>query len=77
MLAQQVNMIPDELIGSLGDTHIYSNHVEQVETQMNRESYSIPTLKLKKAKDIYSYKYSDFKIENYESHPAIKAPISV
>lgn len=77
MIAQQVNMIPGELIGSLGDTHIYSNHITQVDEQLKRTSFDIPILKLNKAKDIYSYKFEDFEILNYECHPAIKAPISV
>jgi thymidylate synthase len=78
MLAQQTNMIAGELIGSLGDTHVYSNHVEQIKEQLGRESKgSSPKLVLNKAKDIFSYKFEDFTIEGYEAHPSIKMPIAV
>jgi thymidylate synthase len=78
MFAQQVDMVPSELIGNLGDTHIYSNHVEQLKEQMTRSSKSdMPTLKLNKAKDIFSYTYEDFDVQNYDAHPNIKMPIAV
>jgi thymidylate synthase len=76
MIAQQVNMVPHELIGSLGDTHLYSNHLEQVNVQLDREPMELCTLELKKADNIFSYSYEDFKILNYSSHPAIKASLS-
>jgi thymidylate synthase len=79
MIAQQVGMVPGELIGNLGDTHLYDNHIEYVEKQLARESKSEPPqLVLNKAKDIFSYKYDDFKIENYDPHPNWKGvPIAV
>lgn len=79
MFAQQVNMVPDELIGNLGDTHIYNNHIEQIKEQLKRDvfKYDAPKLKLKKVKDIFSYKFEDFEIEGYECYPIIKMPISV
>jgi len=76
MIAQQVNMVPHELIGSLGDTHLYNNHLEQVEELLSREPMELPTLELEEVVDIFSYSYEDFKILNYSSHPAIKAPLS-
>lgn len=77
MIAQQVNMIPGELIGSLGDTHVYLNQIEMFENeQKNNEGYELPTLKLNKAKDIFSYKYEDFEIVNYKSNKVIKYPLS-
>jgi len=79
MIAQQVNMVPDQLVGTLGDTHIYSNHIDYVKEQMTRGSKAEqPTLKLNKAKDIFSYKFEDFEICDYDSHPNWKSiPIAV
>jgi thymidylate synthase len=78
MIAQQTNMVSGELIGNLGDTHIYSNHIDQINEQLDRTSIPcVPILKLNKAKDIFSYKFEDFTIEGYEAHPSIKMPIAV
>ena len=79
MLAQQTNMVAGELIGNLGDTHLYSNHIEFVEKQLVRESIPCsPKLKLNKAKDIFSYKFEDFEIVGYDAHPNWKGvPIAV
>tara|TARA_Y100001937_G_scaffold81004_1_gene109610 strand:- start:1151 stop:2170 length:1020 start_codon:yes stop_codon:yes gene_type:complete len=79
MIAQQVNMVPGELIMNLGDVHIYNNHIEPLKEQLKRESkiMELPKLILNKAKDIFSYKFEDFKIEGYEAHPTIKMKISV
>lgn len=77
MVAQQVNMVPGDFIWSGGDCHIYLNHIEQVKLQLSRKEYSLPTLKLNKAKDIFSYKYEDFEILNYQCHPKIEAEIAV
>jgi thymidylate synthase len=79
ILAKEVNMVPDELIGNLGDCHIYSNHVEQVKEQISRTPYKLPTLKFEVTnllENLMDWKPSDFSILNYESHPAIKAPLS-
>ncbi len=71
-------MVPDELIGSLGDTHIYSNHIEQIKEQMKRSSKSEqPKLVLNKAKNIFSYTHEDFNMQDYHAHPSIKMPLSV
>ena len=79
MIAQQVNMVPGELIMNLGDTHIYTNHIAPIKEQLKRNSKTmeLPKLVLNKAKNIFSYKYKDFKIEGYDAHPSIKMDISV
>lgn len=118
MIAKAVNMIPDELIGNLGDVHLYPNHIEQAKEQIGREMtweeqvqwvmkntdvemenlyiteaaaalekstrepYPLPTLKIesevkwKEGDCLPTYSVSDFSLENYKSHPAIKAPLS-
>ena len=79
MFAQQVNMIPGELIGNLGDVHIYDNHVSYVKEQLTRNpNRKAPQLKLRKADNIFSYNYEDFEILNYEADPNWKdVPIAV
>lgn len=81
IIAQTVGMEPGELIFVGGDTHIYSNHVEQVKEQLSREPFQFPTLlinkELKDVKDIEELQLTDFKIEGYESHPSIKAEMAV
>jgi thymidylate synthase len=78
MLAKQVNMVPDELIGNLGDCHIYKNQIDGVNEQLNRESYELPTLKLsdKIVDDISEYTLDDIILENYKSQPKIHFPLS-
>ena len=78
ILANEVNMIPDELIGNLGDTHLYLNHIEQAKEQIGRDSFELPTLKIldSKVDDIAHYEISDFELHNYQSHLTIKAPLS-
>jgi len=79
MFAQQVNMKPGELIGNLGDTHIYNNHYTYVKEQLTRNTNrKAPQLKLRKADNIFSYKYEDFEILNYEADPNWRnVPIAV
>jgi thymidylate synthase len=78
MIAQVVDMEPGEFVHTFGDVHIYSNHVEQVQLQLSREPYPLPTMKLNAAvKDIFEFRFEDFTLENYQSHPAIKAPVAV
>ena len=77
ILANEVNMIPDELIGNLGDTHLYSNHIEQAKEQIGRTSFDLPTLKTDvKIDGICCATPDDFVLEGYQYHPTIKAPLS-
>ena len=77
LLANEVGMIPDELIGNLGDVHLYSNHIEQAKEQIGRTSFDLPKLKTDvKIDGICCATPDDFVLEEYQSHPAIKAPLS-
>ena len=78
MVAQVCELDLGDFIWTGGDTHIYSNHFEQVATQLAREPRVLPTMKINpEVKDIFSFKYEDFKLENYEPYPGIKAPVAV
>lgn len=78
MIAKVCNLDLGDFIWTGGDTHIYSNHFEQVATQLAREPKALPTMKINpEVKDIFSFKYEDFTLENYEPHPGIKAPVAV
>jgi len=94
IIAKEVDMIPDELIGNLGDTHLYSNHIEQAKEQINREPYDLPTITITERnwyqhqlvkerlgektfkEKILSYRPDCFELNDYQSHPKIKAPLS-
>ena len=78
MIAKQVNMIPEELIGNLGDVHLYLNHIEPIKEQLTRKPYELPTVKIsdRVVNDISEYTLDDIILENYQSHPAIKMPLS-
>jgi thymidylate synthase len=77
MLAQQADLVPEELIFSGGDCHLYKNHVQQVEEQLTRTPYERPTLRLRERASIDDYTADDVTIEDYEHHPALSAPIAV
>ena len=78
MLAQVCDFEPGEFVHTLGDTHIYHNHFEQVKEQLRREPLPLPTMKLNpQVKDINDFKYEDFTLENYECYGAIKAQVAV
>jgi thymidylate synthase len=74
IIAKEVNMIPDELIGNLGDVHLYSNHIEQAKEQINREPFQLPELTLEHSS--LGPAELVYKLEDYQSHPTIKAPLS-
>jgi thymidylate synthase len=81
IIAKEVNMVPDELIGNLGDVHLYSNHVEQAKEQIGREPFKLPTITLPSSLQPNSGNwdklvFEDFYLNNYQSHPSIKAPLS-
>ncbi|HTG57376.1 MAG TPA: thymidylate synthase [Niabella sp.] len=78
MVAQVCDLEPGDFIHTFGDVHIYNNHIEQVNLQLSREPYPLPVMKINpEVKDIFGFQYDDFKLENYQSHPAIKAPVAV
>ena len=87
IIAKEVNMVPDELIGNLGDVHLYSNHIDQAKEQINREPYELPSLEIhhtlfefgkpdQNKLDLDYYSIHNFELLNYQSHPSIKAPLS-
>ncbi len=91
ILAEEVGMVADELIGNLGDVHLYSNHIEQAKEQISREPFELPKLVINTEfwqtetgecgvgalnTNLKGFEINDFQIENYQSHPAIKAPLS-
>ncbi|MBP6511891.1 MAG: thymidylate synthase [Bacteroidia bacterium] len=78
MVAQVCGLGVGDFVHTYGDVHIYSNHMEQVELQLSREFRPLPTLQINpEVKDIFSFQFDDFKIENYDPWPAIKAPVAV
>jgi thymidylate synthase len=81
ILAKEVNMVPDQLIGNLGDTHLYLNHIEQAKEQITREPFELPTLNQFPTYSgtrpgFESYVVGDFTLKDYQSHQSIKAPLS-
>lgn len=78
MVAQVTGLAPGEFVHTLGDAHLYMNHLEQVETQLGREPYPLPVMRLNTAIDsIFDFDYDDFELVDYRFHPAIRAPIAV
>lgn len=78
MIAQVCDLQLGEFIHTFGDVHIYSNHMEQVNLQLSRKPFPLPTMKLNpEVKNIFDFKFEDFTLENYQFHPAIKAPVAV
>jgi len=82
IIAKEVNMVPDELIGNLGDTHLYRNHIEQAKEQLTREPMKLPNIiledevKWEEGGCLPYYSPNDIKLVNYQSHSKIKAPLS-
>ncbi|GGR65139.1 hypothetical protein GCM10008959_29220 [Deinococcus seoulensis] len=78
MVAQVCGLEPGEFIWTGGDVHLYSNHLEQVERQLAREPRPLPVMHLNpEVKDIFEFRYEDFRLEGYDPHPGIKAPVAV
>ena len=78
MLAQVCDLEAGDFVHTLGDAHIYANHLEQADRQLQRDPLPLPTMSLNPAvKDIFGFQYQDFSLEGYSSHPGIKAPIAV
>ncbi|MBV4356669.1 thymidylate synthase [Pinibacter aurantiacus] len=78
MMAQVCGLEAGDFVHTFGDVHLYSNHIEQAKLQLTRTPFPLPTMKLNpEVKDIFDFKFEDFTLENYQSHPAIKAPVAV
>jgi thymidylate synthase len=78
MIAQVCDLEPGEFVHSFGDVHLYNNHFEQANLQLSRTPFPLPQMKINtEVKDIFDFKFEDFELLNYQSHPAIKAPVAV
>jgi thymidylate synthase len=78
MIAQVTGLAPGDFVHTFGDAHIYLNHLEQVDLQLRREPYPRPVMRLNPdVEDLFAFTYEDFTLENYQCHPAIKAPVAV
>ena len=78
MIAQVCGLEPGEFIHTFGDVHVYNNHMDQVKLQLTRTPHHLPTMRLNPSvKNIFDFKFEDFTLENYQFHPAIKAPVAV
>ncbi|HYF69388.1 MAG TPA: thymidylate synthase [Ohtaekwangia sp.] len=78
MFAQQCDLLPGEFVWTGGDVHLYTNHIDQAKLQLSRTPYPLPSLMINRhPESIFDYRFDDFEIVNYQSHPGIKAPIAV
>ena len=77
MVAQQTDLEPGEFVHTLGDAHLYSNHLDQARLQLTREPFPLPRMQIRKRESIDAYELEDFELVGYEAHPSIKAPIAV
>jgi len=78
MMAQASGLQPGDFVHTLGDAHIYLNHLDQVNLQLGRDTRTLPSMRLNPAvMNIFDFKYEDFTLENYDPHPGIKAPVAV
>ena len=77
MVAQAVGLGVGEFVHTLGDAHLYLNHIEQAELQLTRTPYPFPTLKLAPRDDLFAFTYEDIALEGYQAHPHIKAKVAV
>ena len=77
MMAQATGLKPGEFVHSFGDAHLYLNHLDQARLQLTREPLPFPTMHIAPKRDLFGFDYEDFRLEGYEAHPSIKAPIAV
>lgn len=78
MIAQVTGLMPGEFVHTLGDAHLYANHIELARLQLTREPFPLPTMRINETvSSVFDFSYGDFTLENYQCHPAIKAPIAV
>ena len=78
MVAQVTGYEPGDFVHTFGDAHLYSNHIEQAHLQLSRSPRALPVMRIDpQVKDIFAFSYEDFKVENYDPHPHIKAPVAV
>lgn len=78
MIAQVCDLQPGDFVHTFGDAHLYLNHQQQVETQLQRKPYPLPQMRLNpEVNDIFAFSYDDFTLENYQAHPHIKAPVAI
>jgi len=78
MMAQVLDLAPGDFVHSFGDVHLYSNHVEQAELQLSRSPRPLPVMQINPAvRDLFQFHYEDFTLQNYDPHPAIKAPVAI
>jgi thymidylate synthase len=78
MVAQACGLEPGEFVHTLGDTHVYLNHLDQAREQLEREPRRLPVMRLNpQVRDLFAFRYEDFALEGYDPHPAIKAPVAV
>jgi thymidylate synthase len=78
MVAQVCDLAPGDFVHTFGDAHLYSNHMEQVATQLSRKPFGLPTMSINPdIKNIFDFKFEDFELTGYESHPGIRAPIAI
>lgn len=78
MIAQVCDLQVGDFVHTLGDAHLYLNHLEQVQEQLSRQQFALPQMKLnKEVRDLFAFTFDDFDLQNYECHPAIKAPIAI
>jgi thymidylate synthase len=77
MVAQVTGLEPGEFVHTLGDAHLYSNHLEQAREQLTREPYAPPTMRIAPKDDLFAFAYEDFVLEGYQAHPHIKAAVAV
>ncbi|MBS1934887.1 MAG: thymidylate synthase, partial [Bacteroidetes bacterium] len=78
MIAQVCHLEAGDFVHTFGDVHLYSNHIDQAKLQLTRSPFALPTMQINPSvKNIFEFKFEDFKLENYQSHPAIKGAVAI